>query len=196
MFILLLVAGGYFVGSVPFAFLLARHVGGVDIRRAGSGNVGAANVARTTGAAVALGVVVLDAAKGAAAVVLAGRMAGGSFAPAVTGLAAILGHVYPVWLGFRGGKGVATSCGVFAMLAPPATIIAGMVFVMAVWYSRYVSVGSVLASVALGPLTYVTDAPPATVLAAVATAAVIVQRHRSNLARLQAGTERRLGQRA
>lgn len=196
MLILLLVAGGYFVGSVPFAFLLARHAGGVDIRRAGSGNVGAANVARTTGAAIAVGVVALDAAKGAAAVVLAQRLAGGSFAPAVAGFAAVLGHVYPVWLGFRGGKGVATSCGVFAMLAPIATIIAGMVFVMAVWHSRYVSVGSVLASIALGPLTYVTHAPPATVLAAVATAAVIVQRHRSNLARLQAGTERRLGQRA
>jgi len=196
MVLLVLVVGGYFVGSIPFAFLLARSLGGVDIRRAGSGNVGAANVARTSGARIALGAAVLDAAKGAAAVLLADRVAGGSFAPAVAGLAAILGHVYPVWLGFRGGKGVATSCGVFGMLAPMATVVAGILFVIAVWYSRYVSVGSVLASLALGPLTYVTNAPPATVLAAVATSAVVLQRHRSNLARLQAGTERRLGQRA
>jgi len=196
MVLLVLVVGGYFIGSIPFAFLLARTLTGVDIRRAGSGNVGAANVARTSGARIALGAAALDAAKGAAAVLLADRVAGGSFAPAVAGLAAILGHVYPVWLGFRGGKGVATSCGVFGILAPMATVLAGILFVIAVWYSRYVSVGSVLASLALGPLTYAANAPPATVLAAVATSAVVLQRHRSNLARLQSGTERRLGQRA
>jgi len=196
MVLVLLVVGGYVVGSIPFAFLLARVWSGVDIRRAGSGNVGAANVARTSGTRIALGAAVLDAAKGAAAVLVADRVAGGTFAPAVAGLAAILGHVYPVWLGFRGGKGVATSCGVFGILAPMATAIAAVLFVIAVWYSRYVSVGSVLASLALGPLTYATRVPPATVLAAVATSAIVLHRHRSNLARLQSGTERRLGQRA
>jgi acyl phosphate:glycerol-3-phosphate acyltransferase len=190
----LLVTVGYLLGSIPFAWLLARRAGGIDIRLAGSGNVGAANVYRTTGAAVAMAVVTLDMAKGACAVMLASRADFGVGVQAIAGVAAVIGHVYPVWLGFRGGKGVATACGVFAVLAPAATVLAGIAFVATVWWTRYVSVGSVGAAILLPPLAYLLAAPFVVVMAASLCAAVIIGCHRANLARLQAGTERRLGQ--
>ena len=196
MSVLLPVVFGYLLGSVPFAYLLARRHGGVDLRRAGSGNVGAANVLRTIGVRVGLGAMALDVAKGAATVLLAERWGGGLAASTAAGIAAIAGHVYPVWLGFRGGKGVATTCGVFAILAPAATAIAGALFVTAVWWSRYVSVGSVVASVMLGPLAYVTHAPQDVVVGAVITGVIVVERHRANIGRLVAGVERRIGERA
>jgi glycerol-3-phosphate acyltransferase PlsY len=136
----------------------------------------------------------LDLAKGAVTVVLAQQFGDDSTAPTVAGVAAVIGHVYPVWLGFRGGKGVATSCGVFALLAPLATAIASVVFVITVWGTRYVSLGSVAATVLLGPLAYVTSAPPVVVIGAVIAAAIIVVRHRPNLMRVLAGAERRIGQ--
>ena len=192
----LFVTIGYLVGSIPFAWLLARHTVGIDIRLAGSGNVGAANVYRTIGATVAMAVVTLDVAKGVCAVLLARRVGLGIGVQAASGVAAVIGHVYPVWLGFRGGKGVATACGVFAVLAPAATLMAGLAFVVTVWWTRYVSLGSVGAAVLLPPLAYLLAAPFAVVLAAVVCTAVIVGRHRRNLSRLQAGTERRLGHHA
>ena len=112
------------------------------------------------------------------------------------GLAAIVGHVFPVWIGFRGGKGVATACGVFAVLAPAATAAASLLFLGTLWWTRYVSVGSLVASAALGPVAYLTSAPFPTVISAVLAAALIAGRHRGNLARLQSGTERRLGSRS
>jgi acyl phosphate:glycerol-3-phosphate acyltransferase len=187
---------GYLLGSVPFAYLLTRRHSGLDLRRAGSGNVGAANVLRTAGVRMGLGAMALDVAKGAATVLLAQGLGAGPGASAAAGLAAITGHVYPIWLGFRGGKGVATTCGVFAILAPLATAIAGAVFVAAVWWSRYISVGSVTGSVMLAPLAYVTHAPQDVVIAAAVAAAIIVERHRGNVSRLVAGVERRIGQRA
>ena len=108
----------------------------------------------------------------------------------------MLGHIYPVWLGFRGGKGVATTCGVFSILAPQATAIATLVFLVLVWWTRYISLGSVAGSVMLAPLAYLTGAPGVTVIAAVIVAAIVVHRHRSNLRRVFAGIERRLGQSA
>ena len=189
------VAFGYVVGSVPFAYLLARR-GGVDLRRAGSGNVGATNVLRTRGVAEALTAVGLDVSKGAVAVLIAQRLAGGVAAPVAAGLAAILGHIYPVWLRFRGGKGVATTAGVFGVLAPVALVIAGSVFVVTAFLTRYVSAGSVAAAVTLAVATLVSDVPGAVTVGALVAAVVIVQRHRENLGRLAAGTERRIGQRA
>jgi glycerol-3-phosphate acyltransferase PlsY len=187
---------GYLLGSIPFAFLLSRRLEGIDIRRAGSGNVGAANVLRTSGIGAALLVMLLDVAKGAGSVLVAQRwVAGDAVAPAAAGLAAIVGHVYPVWLRFRGGKGVATACGVFSVLTPWAMLPAVTLFVATVWITRFISLGSLMATVALGPIAYGMDAPRAAVVAAVGAAAVIVFRHRSNLARLWAGTERRIGQR-
>ena len=192
----LFVSCGYLFGSIPFAWLLARRLRGIDIRLIGSGNVGAANAYRATGPGVAVLVVAPDLAKGGCAVLIASRAGQGAGVQAASGVAAVLGHVFPVWLGFRGGKGVATSCGVFAVLAPVATALAGLVFVIAVWWTRYVSLGSVAAAIVLPPLAYYLAAPAGVIAAAVVCAAIIVERHRPNLARLQRGTERRLSERS
>jgi glycerol-3-phosphate acyltransferase PlsY len=187
---------GYLMGSIPFAYLLARRHRGIDLRAAGSGNVGAANLLRTTTKKIGASAMMLDMGKGVASVLVAQRIDPGATGPAVAGIAAVLGHIYPVWLGFRGGKGVATTCGVFAVLAPAATAIAGALFVITVWWTRYVSLGSVIASALLGPLAYATGTPGMTTIAAVIVAAIVIERHRSNLGRMMAGVERRLGHRA
>jgi acyl phosphate:glycerol-3-phosphate acyltransferase len=186
---------GYLAGSVPFAFLLARRAG-IDVRIAGSGNVGAANVLRTAGARRALLVMLLDVAKGAAAVVLAHAAIGGVAAGALTGAAAIVGHIYPVWLRFHGGKGVAVAAGVFSILAPAATAIAALLFLVTVWMTRYVSLGSVAATLALPPAAWLAGESGAVVFAAAGTASLILFRHRANLRRLRSGIEPRMGVRA
>jgi len=187
------VVGGYLIGSIPFALLTARRWSAVDLRRIGSGNVGAANVMRTAGIAAGLLAAVLDILKGAGSVLLAERVTGATAPAAIAGFAAIVGHIYPVWLRFKGGKGVATACGVFAVLAPMAVLPAFAVFIAAVSLTKYISLGSMLASVLLPPLAYAAGSPPSAVTAAVAAAGIIVFRHRSNLARLRSGTERRIG---
>ncbi len=192
--VILLVLVGYFVGTIPFALWLARSAAGTDVRFAGSGNVGAANVFRTTRTSLALVVMVLDIAKGCAVVFFAAGMGASETARAAAGGAAIVGHIYPVWLKFRGGKGVATAFGVFGVLSPVATAVAAAAFVAVVWVTRYVSVGSVVATVLLPPLAYLAGASAPVVIGALAAATLIVYRHRSNLARLQTGTEPRLGQ--
>lgn len=186
----------YLIGSIPFALLLARGWGAGNLRRVGSGNIGAANVLRATGITAGVLVAVLDIAKGAASVILAERLSPGVSSGAVAGMAAIVGHVYPVWLWFRGGKGVATACGVFSILTPFAVPPALAVFFITVWVTKYVSLGSVLATLALPPIAYASGNPKAAVLTAFAAAALIVFRHRSNLGRVRTGTERRLGARA
>ena len=149
---------GYGVGSLPLGYLVASRAKGIDLRRVGSGNVGATNVYRTAGLATALIVILVDVAKGASSVLLRGaRCTGGLADPIAAGVAAIIGHVYPVWLRFHGGKGVATACGVFWMLAPLATAVAATLFVLMVWMTRYVSLGSIVATAALPPLAWVTD---------------------------------------
>lgn len=190
-----LIGLGYLLGSIPFAVMLTWRPGGIDLRRSGSGNVGAANVFRTMGSLIGFGVLALDLGKGVTAVLLAERLADGPATPAAAGVAAILGHIYPIWLRFRGGKGVATACGVFAVLAPIATAIAAAAFVMTVWWTRYVSIGSVVATVLLGPVAFLIDAPRPVVIGALMTAVIIVQRHRQNLTRVRAGVEHRIGQR-
>jgi len=187
------ITAAYAIGSIPFALILARRWGTRDLRRIGSGNLGAANVWRAAGATAGVLVALLDIAKGAAGVVLAERLTGGAAAPAAAGVAAVVGHIYPVWLGFRGGKGVATSCGVFAVLTPLAVLPALAVFFVSVWITKYISAGSVMASFALTPLAYATGSPTPVIAAAAAVAALIVFRHRSNLKRVRAGTEPRVG---
>ena len=189
------VISGYLLGSVPFAYLLARRHRGIDLRRAGSGNVGAANLLRTTTIKIGVGAMALDMAKGILSVMVARQLEPGPSAPAAAGIAAVVGHMYPVWLKFRGGKGVATSCGVFAVLAPWATVMAGLVFIVSVWWTKYISLGSVIASALLGLLAYLTGSPVVTVAGAIVVGALIVHRHRSNLVRIMAGSERRIGQR-
>jgi len=188
----LILAAGYLIGSVPFALILARRWG-ADLRRAGSGNLGAANVLRTSGVKAGVLVALLDVSKGVASVALAQRFSGGVEAPAFAGLAAVIGHVYPVWLGFRGGKGVATAAGAFAVLTPLAVVPALGVFATSVWLTRYISVGSVLASVALPLTAYAYGSPVPAVVAAVSASTLIVFRHRSNIQRVRLGTERRIG---
>ena len=185
----------YLIGSTPFALLLARRWGS-DLRVVGSGNLGAANVMRASGVRAGVLVAVLDMAKGAASVWLAARVSDGAELAAAAGLAAMVGHIYPLWLRFRGGKGVATACGVFAMLTPLALPPALAIFAAVVWLTQYISLGSLLASMALPPLAYALGSPAPVVAAAAAAATLVVFRHRSNVARLWGGTERRIGARA
>ena len=186
---------GYLAGSVPFAYLLAR-LKGIDVRIAGSGNVGAANVLRTTGPWRGIIVMSLDVAKGIGAVLIAHMLAGGTALIALTGAAAVVGHVYPVWLRFHGGKGVAVAAGVFTVLSPGATAVAAGLFLVIAWITRYVSLASIAATVALPPAAWIVGAPLSVVLVAAGTAVLILFRHRSNWSRLRRGTERRMGARA
>jgi glycerol-3-phosphate acyltransferase PlsY len=182
---------GYAVGSVPFAYLLARRAG-VDVRVAGSGNVGAANVLRTSGTPLGLTVMILDVGKGAATVLAAYVAAGSNNSMAAAGAAAIVGHIYPIWLRFHGGKGVAVAAGVFSVLAPLATMLAAGVFFATVWLTRIVSLGSVAATVTLPSVAWLTGSPPPVLAAAVGTGSLILFRHRANMRRILRGTERRV----
>jgi glycerol-3-phosphate acyltransferase PlsY len=187
------VIAAYLIGSVPFALLVAKSWGAADLRTVGSGNLGATNVVRASGVTAGMLVAILDVGKGAASVFLASRLSGSPTTPALAGIAAIVGHIYPVWLRFRGGKGVATACGVFAALTPMAVPPALVVFFISVWVTKYISVGSVLASISLPPIAYALGSPTSIVVAAIAAATLIVFRHRSNLGRVRSGTERRIG---
>lgn len=185
---------GYLVGSIPFAYLLSRRHG-IDLRRAGSGNVGASNVLRTTGVWAAVLAMMLDGVKGTLAVLMAQLLSASLIATVAAAFASILGHVYPVWLRFRGGKGVATAAGAFALLAPEAMGIAAAVFLIAVILTRFISVGSIAGALTLVIVMAITDVPGVVAIGATASTLIIVYRHRGNLTRLVAGTERRIGQR-
>jgi glycerol-3-phosphate acyltransferase PlsY len=187
----------YAFGSVPFALLVARSFGTRDLRVAGSGNLGATNVARTSGLTAGALVAVLDIAKGACGVLTAGLLT--RWDPPSTATAAVsvvIGHVYPVWNRFQGGKGVAAGFGAFVVLEPRAAFLALGAFLLGATLTRFVSVGSVLAAVTLPIAVYVAGSRTPTLVAALVTAGLVIFRHRSNVARLLAGTERRLGARA
>ena len=183
---------GYAVGSVPFAFLLARRAG-IDVRVVGSGNVGAANVLRTTGTPLGVAVMALDISKGVASVLAAYAAAGSIPTMAAAGAAAVVGHIYPVWLRFHGGKGVAVAAGAFAVLAPLATLVAAAVFFSTVLLTRIISLGSVVATVTLPSVAWMAGAPTSVLAAAIGIAALILFRHRANIRRIVGGTERRFG---
>lgn len=191
----LVLVASYLLGSIPFSYLVARQRG-VDVRKVGSGNVGATNVMRNVGKGAGLIAFLLDAAKGAIAALIAQRSGLGVSLAALAAMAAIVGHMYPLWLRFQGGKGVATGAGAFLPLAPVATAGALAVFAATLGLTRYVSVGSMLGAVALAVLAAVTGAPAPVWIAAALMAALIVWKHRGNIARLRAGTESRLGRRA
>jgi acyl phosphate:glycerol-3-phosphate acyltransferase len=189
------VAVAYLIGSIPFSFLVARAFGVNDVRQVGSGNVGATNVLRSAGKAAGALALVLDVGKGAAAAALAGRLAPGAAAlPAAAALAAVVGHTFPVWLRFQGGKGVATGLGAFAPLAPTAALGAIAAFAVVALATRLVSLGSVSGAVVLAGLALGLRGPDPVAVAAVLSAALVVFRHRSNLRRILGGTERRVGQ--
>jgi len=183
---------GAAAGSVPFAWILHRIATGRDLREEGSGNPGATNLERADGKTLALAALALDAGKGAAAVLLAGRLAGEpACVPAAVG--AVLGHVFSPWLMGRGGRGVATAAGAYAVLAPAALAAALGVFAIAVIATRFVSLGSVLGAAALPCAVLLLGPGGRAAGAAAAIALVIAWRHRGNFARMRAGTEPRVG---
>lgn len=186
----------YVLGSIPFGYFIGK-LSGRDIRQAGSGNIGAANVTRVVGRGAGLLTLLLDGAKGSLAVWLTGRLAPGhgSWLMAAA-LAAIVGHMYPVWLGFRGGRGVATTAGAFLLISWKAVLGAGMVWLVTMLIWRYASLSSIMAAVALPLLMEILyapgHAPSRTISLGTALASLLViWRHRPNLQRLIAGTEPR-----
>ena len=193
---LLALAAAYLLGSVPFAIVLVRVFRGVDVRTQGSGNAGATNVLRTAGKALAVGTVLLDVGKGVAAIFLMMAVTYDARWLGAAAVAVTLGHVFPVWFGFRGGKGVATAIGSFGALAPGAVLAVVGAFVLVALTTRFVSLGSITAACLL-PLAMrlVFHAPDAEVVAAAAVTLVLVVSHRANIQRLLGGTERRLGRR-
>lgn len=200
--LLIIAASSYLLGSIPFGYLLVRIFRGEDVRQSGSGNIGATNVSRKS-PALGVATLLLDALKGTAAVALsyvaADRMVGGPPAldlAALAALFAVVGHVFPVWLKFRGGKGVATGLGAFALIAPKAVLIAAGIFIAVVVISRYVSLGSIVA-VAVFPfvawrIRQFDLSPKGLALISLASLLILVK-HRENLRRLWGGTESRVG---
>jgi len=188
----LVLVGSYLVGSIPFSYLVARRAG-VDVRKVGSGNVGATNVMRSAGRAAGIVAFLLDASKGAVSAWLALRLAPGTPLPPLAGAAAVLGHMYPVWLGFTGGKGVATGAGAFLPLAPMATGASLVIFAGTLAAFRYVSVASIAGAASLAATAFMSGAPRSVAATASALAALIAWRHRGNLRRIRAGTEHRIG---
>jgi glycerol-3-phosphate acyltransferase PlsY len=192
---------GYLLGSIPFGILLTRLFGGGDIRASGSGNIGATNVSRVAGPIPGVLTLILDGLKGAAAVWLAAHFSNSSAMwMTAAGVAALIGHCFPVWLKFRGGKGVATAAGMFLALCWPAAVVAILVFVLVVFFFRFVSLGSIAAAAAMPLLIYVLWAPhfsphlapPSSVtLGAFAAAMLVVYKHDGNIQRLVEGREPR-----
>jgi len=186
----------YLIGAIPVGVLVARVAGGVDIRRQGSGNIGATNVLRTLGPAAGLLTLIGDVVKGYAAVSLARALDPAPAWAAAGAVIAIVGNCWPVFLRFRGGKGVATGFGAFLALAPLATAPAALVWVIVTATFRYVSLASMLACVGLPIGVALLGYPWPSVAAAVVAGAIIIARHHANLSRLVNGTEPRLGERA
>jgi len=205
--ILFIAAVSYLLGSIPFGYLLVRIFRHEDVRQSGSGNIGATNVSRKSPALGAL-TLLLDALKGTAAVGVAylisgGMISGGTIgsveprqAMAVAAFFAVLGHVFPVWLKFRGGKGVATGLGSFILIAPKSVLVAAAIFVAAVMITRYVSLASILAVASFPLLVYEFRAygnAAITLACMIITSLLIIVRHHENVRRLLAGTESRMG---
>lgn len=193
MNVLLLAALGYAVGSIPFSFLVARLFGVKDVRTVGSGNVGATNVMRSAGKGPGILALFLDGSKGAVTVLIARALTGSEVEVCVAGLCAVIGHLFPVWLGFRGGKGVATGAGLFIPLAPFALVIAIGVFAVTLAAFRYVSLASIVASLTLPLAAYLLGGTSAVVLTGLLAASMVVIKHHANLQRLVRGVEPKLG---
>jgi acyl phosphate:glycerol-3-phosphate acyltransferase len=185
----------YLLGSIPFGLLLTKLFGSGDVRKSGSGNIGATNVARVAGWLPGILTLLLDVAKGAAAVWLAGRVSNESATCVmIAALAALLGHCYPVWLKFRGGKGVATAAGAFLVLCGPALLGSVIVFLLVAFFWRYVSLASISAAASMPLLIYLLWAPhhappPVVTFGSLAAAAMIFYKHDANIQRLVQGEE-------
>jgi glycerol-3-phosphate acyltransferase PlsY len=191
----------YLLGSIPFGYLLVRIFRGEDVRQSGSGNIGATNVSRKSPVLGAM-TLLLDGLKGTAAVALSYKLADRMVAiptlepMALAALFAVIGHMFPVWLKFRGGKGVASALGSFALIAPKAVLVAVILFMAVVAISRYVSLGSIIAVAAFPFAAWIIhqfDLPPAGLAMMSLASLLIIVRHQENIRRLFAGTESRLG---
>jgi glycerol-3-phosphate acyltransferase PlsY len=188
---LAVLAIAYLLGAIPFGYLLVKWKTGADVRAAGSGNIGATNVMRTTGRAAGVVTLLLDIAKGYAAVWMAGRLTGQDVLwMSAAALAVMAGHAYPVFLGFRGGKAVASFVGAFLCLTPWAVAVETIIFVVVVIWTRHISMGSVVGAATL-PLSVwlVMQAPWPAVMASAVAGAFVIYRHSSNIKRLRLGTE-------
>lgn len=187
-----LIIFAYLLGSVPCGYVLGK-IAGVDVRAVGSGNVGATNVARAAGKSLGALTLVFDAAKGFVAVIAAKRLGLSDAFVALAAIAAFLGHLYPVYLRFKGGKGVATGLGALLALAPMATLVLIVVFAVVVGVSRIVSLGSIVAALATPLVLWSFQQPSAIVYMGGFLGAMSILRHRSNIRRLLAGSEPRFG---
>ena len=191
----------YLLGSIPTGYLLVRAFHGEDVRTTGSGNIGATNVARSGSKGLGIATLLLDVLKGVLAVAVAKHFAqtlgfpSGYDLEAVAGLVAVIGHIFPVWLGFRGGKGVATAFGVFLALMPLTAVIALLIFAVVFALTRYVSLASMVAAVSLGILCVVMDSRRRLIvdLVYLAMPLLVVVKHHGNISRLMAHTEPRFG---
>jgi glycerol-3-phosphate acyltransferase PlsY len=190
--LILVALAGYLLGSIPFGVIITRAMGLGDLRQIGSGNIGATNVLRTGNKGAAAATLILDGAKGAAAVLLARWAVGAGDAAQVAGLAAFLGHLFPVWLGFRGGKGVATFLGTLLALAWPVGAAACLTWLATAIVKRISSLSALVAAATACVWAPVLGYPDLTILAAIL-GTLVFQRHSANIARLRAGTEPRIG---
>ena len=193
--LLLVVIIAYLIGSIPFGYLIVRAKGGGDVRDTGSGGTGATNVSRRAGKVAGVLTLFLDALKGAMAVIIAKLILNGDNADwliAAVAIAVIVGHIFPVWLRFRGGKGVATGVGVFLALSPMAVLCAGVIFVAVVALTKYVSLGSILAAASIPLFVWLGGQTQSLLTAAIAGALLIVFAHHGNIARLLSVTEPRI----
>jgi len=200
-FAVVLVAGAYLLGSISFSYLLVRVLRGTDVRRVGSGNAGATNVLRAAGKGAGAAALLLDIGKGVAAVVVPRSLEAPAAAVAAAAVAVVLGHIFPVFLGFRGGKGVATAFGALGALAPVAMGLGLLVFLLVVAWKRYVSLGSIVTAALFPLLAYLGHrlgwseyGGAWLLLASAAIALLVIFKHSSNLYRLRRGLEPRLGQ--
>ena len=184
---------GYLLGSIPFGLVLTGLAGLGDVRRIGSGSIGATNVLRTGRKGLAAATLLLDAAKGAAAALI-GTWLAGEPGVLVAGLGAVLGHMFPVWLGFHGGKGVATGVGVLLAASPLTALGAALVWLGMAVLTRISSASALTACVAAPVIAALLGAPVPVLLLVIVTAVLIIGRHRANIRRLLAGTEPRIGQ--
>jgi len=187
------IAGAYLLGSVPFGIVVARLFGGGDPRKSGSGNIGATNVARSAGRAAGLLTLALDLLKGGAPVLAASMARTDAAFISLVGLAAFAGHLFPVYLGFRGGKGVATAFGVMLFAAPVPALLSAAVFAVVLLLKRYVSLGSIVAATTLPVFLSFIPRYKAFVPLGVAVAVLIIVKHKDNIQRLVEGRENRLG---
>jgi glycerol-3-phosphate acyltransferase PlsY len=191
---LLALAIAYFLGAIPFGYLLVKMTTGADVRASGSGNIGATNVLRTTGIATGIATLLLDIAKGYVAVWIAGRLTGNSpLWMSAAALAVIAGHAYPVFLGFHGGKAVASFIGAFLRLTPIPMIASLVVFLAAVAWSRHISLGSILAAGTFPLAVWLILQPSIYVVGTALIAGIfVITRHKTNIQRLREGSERTL----